>query len=715
MEITQLFDLIQALAISIFVMLAIYLACFRSTFKILGPFVFIALIEAFFSYTYFLLAMQQGEPTGIPTLLRLRWAVLALLPGLFLQIFSFLVRGKRQRFALYTTYAAYILGIATGGAAFFERSWIIGIILPMPTEARLLDPIFHPTGVLIILTWVALAISLACSLLAVASRDASRTTLQTASRRLIPGWSVFILAAILGAIAIGLSGQIRPELSLILRMIERLLAMAAAILLARGILQMASPIRRRFRSIHLFGLFSAAAIALASPLFPSDGNAFLALLRPLPYASIGLIAGVLLAHPELLQRLTLLLGSPPQDETSFAIRLHRAWLNLAEGSFSIAQMAEMLLTLQEQMRAEYVGMLELMQVDESRRLTFGRWEDGPRFHIKAHHVDWPITEETLHHCDYQTSNLPGQPSIILPIHDEQDLAGILLIGKSLGGHFYSAGALRLAELLAEQLSFAIGHGLRLEEAVGMPRKVQAAPPFLPKVNIAIRTFGRLEIYTQHGEAQVAPPSKRAHQILALLLASYPDPLPAETLMEHLWPEQPLGAAANSLYVAIYALRRILEPDLHRGAVSRYIRRESDWYRLVLDDDFWVDFLEFERLYQQGREYIQREETRAAMQVCERALRLYRRPFLTDASLDLPAEVEVTRHRLQSHLHEVAKYITQECLKQQDWPRAERALLQLLAVDPQDHAARIELANIYRTQGKEGLAQELEAQGASTEA
>ena len=40
--------------------------------------------------------------------------------------------------------------------------------------------------------------------------------------------------------------------------------------------------------------------------------------------------------------------------------------------------------------------------------------------------------------------------------------------------------------------------------------------------------------------------------------------------------------------------------------------------------------------------------------------------------------------------------------------AEHTLLHLLSVDRHDATARNELAKIYRTQGKEGLAQELEA-------
>ena len=276
------------------------------------------------------------------------------------------------------------------------------------------------------------------------------------------------------------------------------------------------------------------------------------------------------------------------------------------------------------------------------------------------------------------------------------------------GGVYSTVDLRLAELLASQLSFALAHGLRLEEAVGMPHRVDTQRVILPEVNIAIRTFGRLDIYTQYGDSSSPHPSLRARQILAILLAAYPDPVPAESLMERLWPEHSQEAAANSLYVAIYALRRALEPGLNKGAVSRYIRRDRDCYQLVMDEELWVDFLEFEKLYMQGKDHVNNNNPQGATQTYERAIRICRRPFLADSSLDLPVEVEVTRHRLQRYLHEMVWYITQQCSQEMNWSQAERALLHLLSVDHHDHAARKELAKIYRNQGKEGLAQELEA-------
>lgn len=169
-------------------------------------------------------------------------------------------------------------------------------------------------------------------------------------------------------------------------------------------------------------------------------------------------------------------------------------------------------------------------------------------------------------------------------------------------------------------------------------------------------------------------------------------------------------ALYSLYVAIYALRRSLEPCLHRGAVSHYIRRDNDCYQLVIDDDVWVDFLEFLKLYWHGKDQLVRGNVRGAMVPFERALRICRRPFLSDSTLDLPAEVEVSRHRLQRYMHEMAWFLSQQNQEQGNIAAAERALLQLLAVDPHDYAAREGLTDIYRKQGKEGLAQELDGLG-----
>jgi tetratricopeptide (TPR) repeat protein len=165
-------------------------------------------------------------------------------------------------------------------------------------------------------------------------------------------------------------------------------------------------------------------------------------------------------------------------------------------------------------------------------------------------------------------------------------------------------------------------------------------------------------------------------------------------------------ATYSLYVAIYALRRAMEPGLRRGAVSKYIKRETDTYQLIIDDNLWIDFLEFLKFYWEGKDSIVRGNERSAIQAYERALRVCRRLFLADSTLDLSVEVEVTRHRLQRFLHEMVWYLTDVYIINEAWAGAERILMQLLSKDHYDHEARDSLAEVYKRQGKDGLAEQL---------
>ena len=154
----------------------------------------------------------------------------------------------------------------------------------------------------------------------------------------------------------------------------------------------------------------------------------------------------------------------------------------------------------------------------------------------------------------------------------------------------------------------------------------------------------------------------------------------------------------------------MEPDLQKGAISKYIQRESDCYKLILDEDLWVDFLEFLKLYWKGKEHVTNGNPRAATQFYERAIRLCRRPFLSDSTLDLPVEVEVSRHQLQRYMHEMVWYLTDVHVKNENWVEAERVLFHLISMDQYNHEARELLADIYRRQGKNGLAEELKKLG-----
>ena len=74
-------------------------------------------------------------------------------------------------------------------------------------------------------------------------------------------------------------------------------------------------------------------------------------------------------------------------------------------------------------------------------------------------------------------------------------------------------------------------------------------------------------------------SRKARDLLKLLISRRGRPAPRETLMEALWPDEDPTKLANRLSVAIATLRAVLDPD-HRHSSDRYVAgdAESVWLR-----------------------------------------------------------------------------------------------------------------------------------------
>jgi DNA-binding SARP family transcriptional activator len=167
------------------------------------------------------------------------------------------------------------------------------------------------------------------------------------------------------------------------------------------------------------------------------------------------------------------------------------------------------------------------------------------------------------------------------------------------------------------------------------------------------------------------------------LAAHPEAVPAETLMERLWPEAPTKMAGNCLYVAVHALRRVLEPGLASGMPSRYVLHEGDAYRLQLDGSIWADVREFEDCYRRGQHMARANDTEATTREFQKAVALYRGPFLREVALNQSPEVEAVRHRLRRHCGEMARFVVQQLVEQGGLEMAEELLLSLRHADPWD--------------------------------
>lgn len=111
----------------------------------------------------------------------------------------------------------------------------------------------------------------------------------------------------------------------------------------------------------------------------------------------------------------------------------------------------------------------------------------------------------------------------------------------------------------------------------------------------------------------------------------------EQLVDALWPDAEGDAAAQALKTTLHRLRQLLGRDgavLHQGGRAGFDPRAC-----------WLDTWAFERLLDESREAGRRGDTAAEETRLERALGLYRGPFLdTDARLPWTAFL---RERLRS--------------------------------------------------------------------
>jgi DNA-binding SARP family transcriptional activator len=704
------FYLIQTIAVGTNLTLAVYVAIRRSSRKLHIPFIAFSLILAFDAYSLISLSGSDGTSSITPIILRFRWASLTFLPSIFLHMFTPLIPERFQNRARILTILTLGCAIITSIYLFNGNELITGIVYRGIDGIDFLEPIFNLTGIFLIALWVLPILAIATLFIIRASRPSNHVQLRADAKLFVQPWVLILLSVFLRWLAGYLTLETSHDLIFVLVMLEKLALIAVSLLLARGVLRVGAPIGNIVDSQLSILIIPLAVFAIIDFYLVYDAAILSSQLYLIRLLLISIIAGAVFARPKLLQGITRWIDPTPRDDADFTVRLSLAWESLAVGTFNVTQVSETILALQNEISANYVGVLEAVEIEDQGVQTFGRYDDGPRLTIDADHMDWPLTKETLEQVKYQISGIPGPPSIILPIHDDLKLAGILLIGKTRSGSEYERKEIQAAHLLTNMLSLAMRRGFLIQETPDISHKIDIDSLPLPDVDVVIRTFGSLEVFTRFEDPTIPRPSLRARQILAILLSTYPDPVAAETLMEQLWPEQPLGPARNSLYVAVYNLRRCLEPGLKRGETSQYIHRDGDYYRLDINDSMWVDFLSFLEFYWSGKNFLVRSNERRARRSFERAVRMCRRSFLSDATLDLPSEVEVTRHRLHRFMHEMVWYLTDHYIQKENWAEAERVLLHLISIDHHDHEARDTLAKLYQRQGKEGLAKQVMSLG-----
>jgi DNA-binding SARP family transcriptional activator len=158
--------------------------------------------------------------------------------------------------------------------------------------------------------------------------------------------------------------------------------------------------------------------------------------------------------------------------------------------------------------------------------------------------------------------------------------------------------------------------------------------------VAIRAFGELTVTVDQVPVDDAAWPTAPRRLLELLLCLPGCQATAQQAARQLWPRHLERSALNSFNVALYGLRRILEPALTVGAESRYIVRQGRVYRLCVErlacdvDRFW-------RLLRKARRPLDAEGGRRLQAAAD----LYQGDFLAESTEEFVREKRARLHRV----------------------------------------------------------------------
>jgi DNA-binding SARP family transcriptional activator len=169
--------------------------------------------------------------------------------------------------------------------------------------------------------------------------------------------------------------------------------------------------------------------------------------------------------------------------------------------------------------------------------------------------------------------------------------------------------------------------------------------------LRIQLLGRFQIWR---DGRLLPPStwptRKACQVLKILITHQQRAVPGDELVEWLWPGLSLSSARNSLWVAVSSLRHFLEPEIAARETSSFIVTTPPGYRFDPAGRCELDVDTFLNSVEQGHRCYERGDLPAAIDAYLAARALYGGDYLVE---DLYEDwAAAARHRLREALLEI---------------------------------------------------------------
>jgi ATP/maltotriose-dependent transcriptional regulator MalT/DNA-binding SARP family transcriptional activator len=242
-------------------------------------------------------------------------------------------------------------------------------------------------------------------------------------------------------------------------------------------------------------------------------------------------------------------------------------------------------------------------------------------------------------------------------------------------------------------------GVRPSAAAGAAGLLAALPqPHAAPVEI--RTLGGFGLLRDGHPVRFSEwKSKKARDVLKILVARRGLPTHREFLMEALWPEEPPEGSSNRLSVALSIVRTVLDPARRHGT-QHFVTGEGDSVWLNLDT-LEVDVERFVRSGPAALAAARRSEGDEVLMELEAAEAMYAGDFLEED----PYEDWATalREEAKSLYGEVGRDLAFMALRGKRYDAAVRYGLKILSRDPYDEVAHLLIVRALALAGRHGEA------------
>jgi len=221
------------------------------------------------------------------------------------------------------------------------------------------------------------------------------------------------------------------------------------------------------------------------------------------------------------------------------------------------------------------------------------------------------------------------------------------------------------------------------------------------VQVSIETLGGFSVL--RGDSQVTRSewqSKRARELLKLLVARRGRPIAREMLMDLLWPDEDPARVGNRLSVALSTVRAVLDPE-RRGNPDDFVVADSDSVALNLEH-LDVDLERFLGQAAEGLAAVTRGPADRGIVLLEAAAAAYTGDFLEENPYDDWAVAP--REEARAAYVSVARVLARDAMSRSNADLAVRYLLRILEIDHYDEAANLELVRALSAGGRHGEAQ-----------